>query len=353
MAEKRIHVGVFTEAGGAHLGAYFEALAEIEECENVVLCDPSGESFNAARKALGEKLAAVFQDAGKLLAEAKPELAVVSMEAVNAPPVVRQALKAGCHVFAEKPACVRAADFEELVKLAESEDRHLMLALANRITPSVQRAKQLVGDGVIGDLYGAEIHLVADQARLTRESYHRGWFADRARSGGGHLIWLGIHWLDLSMYLTGNEIREVTGFTANVGGQPIKIEDAAALALRYDNGALGTMTSAYFLDKGYHSHLRLWGSRGWIEYAEWLGTERTPNPLTWYSTAPGHETDGIAKYEGPLEPRGYTPWLRACVRAAAGLETPPITGREGLRVLRTVFAGYEAAEEGKVVGVGG
>ncbi len=352
MAEKSIHVGVFTEAGGAHLDAYFAALSEIEECENVVVCDPSGESFNAARKALGEKLAAVFQDAGKLLAEAKPELAVVSMEAVNSPPVIRRVLEAGCHVFAEKPACVRAADFESLVTLTESKERHLMLALANRITPSVQAAKKLVADGVIGELYGAEIHLVADQTRLTRESYQRSWFADRARAGGGHLAWLGIHWLDLSMHLTGREIREVTGFTANVGGQPLKIEDAAVLALRYDNGALGTMTSAYYLDKGYHSHLRLWGSRGWIEYAEWLGTDRAPNPLTWYSTAPGHETDGVAKYEGPLEPRGYTPCLRACVRAAAGLQGPPITGREGLRVLRTVFAGYEAAETGKAVEIG-
>ncbi|MCB1232205.1 MAG: Gfo/Idh/MocA family oxidoreductase [Verrucomicrobiae bacterium] len=351
MAEKRIHVGVFTEAGGAHLGAYFEALAEIEECENVVVCDPSGDAFNSARKALGEKLAGVYGDPGKLLAEARPELAMVSMEAVNAPPVIRRALEAGCHVFAEKPACVNALDFETLVKLAESKDRLLMLALANRITPSVQFAKKLIADGTIGALYGAEIHLVADQTRLTRESYHSTWFADRKRAGGGHLIWLGIHWLDLSMYLTGNSIHEVCGFTANVGGQPIMAEDAAALALRYDNGALGTMTSAYFLDKGYHSHLRLWGSQGWIEYAEWLGTERTPEPLRWYSTAPNHKTDGIASYGGPLEPRGYTPWLRACVRAAAGLEKPPITGREGLRVLRTVFAGYEAAEQGRVVTV--
>lgn len=351
MAEKRIFVGVFTEAGGAHLGAYFDALAEIEECESVVLCDPSGESFPAARKALGEKLAAVFQDAGKLLAEAKPDLAVVSLEAVNSPPVIRKALEAGCHVFAEKPACVRATDFEPLVKLAESQDRHLMFALANRITPAVRHARELVTKGVIGDLYGAEMHLVADQSRLKSESYHQGWFADRARAGGGHLIWLGIHWLDLSMHLSGREIREVCGFTANIGGQPIRIEDAATLALRYDNGALGTMTSAYYLDKGYHSHLRLWGSAGWIEYSEWLGTERHPTPLTWYSTAPAHRTEGIANYEGPLEPRGYTPWMRACVRAAAGLDKPPITGRECLRVLRTIFAGYEAAETGRVVTV--
>ncbi len=353
MPESTINVGVFTEAGGAHLEAYFEALAEIGECANVVLCDPSGDSFSTARKLLGEKLAGVYQDPAKVLAEARPELAVVSLEAVNSPPVIDLALEAGCHVFAEKPACVRVADFEALVKKAEAGKRHLMLALANRITPSVRHARKLIADGVIGDLYGAEIHLVADQTRLKSETYHRSWFADRARAGGGHLVWLGLHWLDLSMHLTGREIAEVCGFTGNVGGQPIKVEDAAALALRYDNGALGTMTSAYYLDKGYHSHLRLWGSGGWLEYAEWLGRDRTPQPLTWYSHAKGHETDGVASYEGPLEPRGYTPWLRACVRAAAGLGEPPITGADGLRLLRTVFGAYEAAETGRVVTVRG
>lgn len=349
MKDESIDVGVFTNAGGAHLGAYFAALAEIEECENVVLCDPSGESAAVARKVLGEKLAGVYASPEKVLAEARPGLAVVSVEAVQAPAIIDRVLDAGCHVFAEKPACVRAEDFSRLAAKAKAADRHLMLALANRITQSVQKAKSLVEAGAIGKLFGAEIHLVADQTRLTGKRYQQSWFADRERSGGGHLAWLGLHWLDLSMYLSGEELVEVTGFTANVGGQPIRIEDAAALALRFENGALATMTSGYFLDKGYHSHLRLWGSKGWIDYAEWLGTERNSNPLRWYSIADGVATEGVASYEGPFDPRGYTPWLRACVRAAAGLEDPPITGTEGLRVLNAVFGAYRSAESGTAI----
>lgn len=349
MKVNSIDVGVFTDSGGAHLGAYLAALAEIEECNNVVLCDPSGESVAAARMTLGEKLAGVYESPAKVLAAARPGLGVVSVEAVQAPPIIDQLLEADCHVFAEKPACIRSEDFAPLVEKAKAGNRHLMLALANRITPSVQKAKSLVEAGAIGNLYGAEIHLVADQTRLTRERYHQSWFADRERAGGGHLAWLGLHWLDLAMHITGRELAEVTGFTANVGGQPIQIEDAAALALRFDNGALGTMTSGYYLDKGYHSHLRLWGSAGWIEYAEWLGTERAPDPLRWYSHAEGLATEGIASYEGPFDPRGYTPWLRACVRAAAGLGEAPISGGEGLRILNVVFGAYQSAESGKAV----
>lgn len=343
-----VTVAVLTHEGGAHLDAYFEALAAIDEVENVLLCDPSGASAALAGKVLGEKLGAVFGDPATLFSGERPDLALVSVEAVQGPPLIRRALESGCHVFAEKPACVRAADFEPLVRLAEAKGRHLMLALANRVTPAVREVRRLVETGRIGRIYGVELHLVADQTRLTRPAYHRGWFADRDRAGGGHLAWLGIHWLDLAMHLSGSAIREVCGFQTIVGGQPLRAEDSAVLALRFDNGMLGTMTSGYYLDKGYHSHLKMWGSQGWLEYTEWLGLERNPKPLRLYSTAEG-AASGIVTPELPLEPKGYTPALREAVRAAAGAAKPFITGAEGLRVLRAVFGLYEAAETGRTV----
>ncbi len=350
MPDPSIPVGIVTEKGGAHLSAYIQALRDTEECSNVVLCDPSGQSFEMAKSILGEKLSAVYRDLDKMLTSAKPVMALVSMEAVNAPPVLDQLLDAGCHIYAEKPACVRADDLEPLVIKAEEKNLHLLFAFANRITPAVQKMKALLDDGLIGDLYSAEMHLVADQTRLKSESYHKSWFADRSRAGGGHLIWLGIHWLDLSMHLSGQKIVEVAGFSGIVGGQPLKIEDSAAFALRYSNGATGTVNSGYYLDRGYHSHLRLWGSDGWIEYGEHLGG-RTSVPLRWYSNK--EPKKGVIEYSGEMEPKGYTPWVRSCVRTCAGLEkTPPVTGRDALRVLKTVFACYQANETGKSIKTG-
>ena len=117
-----------------------------------------------------------------------------------------------------------------------------MLALANRSNSEILAARELIHSGKLGKIYGLEMHLVADQTRLTRPDYHRQWFAQRSRSGGGHLIWLGIHWLDLAMFLTDATISSVCGFTANVGGQPIDIEDSAAATLQFSNGTLGTLT---------------------------------------------------------------------------------------------------------------
>ena len=63
-ASAKVKVGLITHAEGAHLSAYFPALAEAEEVESVALSDPSGDTIAAARKALGSKLASTYSDPG-------------------------------------------------------------------------------------------------------------------------------------------------------------------------------------------------------------------------------------------------------------------------------------------------
>ncbi len=338
---KTITVAVLTNETGAHLGAYFPALSSSVEAKRVVLGDPSGQASAAAKRGLGAKLGAVYRSHAELLATEKPALALVSVESQAAPAVIRQALEAGCHVFAEKPACVKAEDFAELVRLADSKHLHLMLALANRTNPEVQAARKLIADGEIGKLYGVELHIIADQTRLKSPAYHKRWYARKARAGGGHLAWLGIHWLDLATYLAGTHATRVTGFTANVGGQPIDVEDSAAVVFQYANGTLGTLTSGYYLDRGYHTHIKIWGSQGWLQLEGVAG-----KGLTWQSWKPGAKS-GVQHWEGSPEPRGYTPFVQAAVRAAAGLSAPPISSQDSLRALQSVYGLYQAQATGR------
>ncbi len=340
-----IPVAILTHAGGPHLDAYFSALAASPEVGEVSLADPSGSTFAAALKALGPKLKATGKDVAAVLREAKPTMALVTMEAGLAPAAIDAALEQGCHVLAEKPACVRAADFEPLVRKAEGKHLHLMLAFANRLLPQAREAKRLVSEGRFGKLYGIEIHLVADQTRLKNAGYRQSWMGQKARAGGGHFTWLGIHWLDLAQFITGTEVEAVAGFSGNVGGQPLDVEDANAAALRFSNGMLGTMTSGYYLDRGYHQHIKLWGEHGWLEL-----NEQNEVPLRWYSTA-DPKVSGVQNFTPPKEPGGYTPFVHACVRASAGLQAPPVTGREGLRVLDAIYAFYEAAKAGQTKSV--
>ena len=293
--------------------------AEADEVVAVSLSDPGGNNVADAREALGEKLGAVYDGPADLVRQEEPAMALVSMEAALAPPAIEIALEAGCHVMAEKPACVRIEDFERLHDLAKSNGLHLMLALANRLNPEAREARKLIRDGKMGRIYGVEAHLIADQTRLTRPAYHDTWYAKKSRGGGGHLIWLGIHWLDLTTFLTDSDVVEVTGFTAMVGGQPLDVEDSAAIAMKFKNGALGTMTSGYYLDRGYHSHIKIWGSHGWLEIRRHGGL-----PLTWYSrTDQDPRIHRVDQFPGPS---GYTPFVKACVRRAPALRnhhSPP------------------------------
>ena len=340
MANK-IKVGLITHAAGAHVGAYLQALAAAEQCAAVVLADPDGRWDEEARHVLGDKLKHVVRGHTELLDEHRPQMVLVTMEAGLAPPVIDAALESNCHVFAEKPSCVRIEDFFPLANKADAKHRHLMLALANRVNPEIVAARNIIQSGQIGKLYGLEMHLVADQTRLTRPSYHQQWFALKDRSGGGHLIWLGIHWLDLAMHMTDASIVEVAGFTANVGGQPIDIEDSAVAAFRFDNGSLGTITSGYYLDRGYHSHIKIWGATGWIHVEP-----MKDQPLSWYTTQ-GDQAGVVQIWEGSKEPRGYTPFVREAIRACADMTDPPISNAHSRRALNTVFAIYSAAANGR------
>jgi len=281
-----------------------------------------------------------------MLREINPQMALVTLEAYHSPEPIKVALEHSCHVLAEKPACVHPEDFQRLVEVADSKNLHLMLALANRIAPPVRKARELVDSGFLGKLYGADLYLVADQTRLTKSEYHRSWFASKEKAGGGFLIWLGIHWLDLIQLVSGNRIQQVCGFARNVGAQPIPVEDAAVLALSFEKGMVGTLNCGYYLDRGYQSHIALWGSLGWLRL-----NLVEDSPLQWYSTHDG-APQGIQSFPYKPNTRDYAPFVQASIDCIRGKEAAPITGAEGLHVLKVISALYRAAEERRTQTVG-
>src|ERR1700730_7047132 len=95
----KIKVGLLTHAGGSHIDFYLAALAATDECQEVVLADPDAKWEAAARRVLRKKLTHVSRDVAQMLADHRPEMALVTMEARLAPPVIEAALDAGCHVF--------------------------------------------------------------------------------------------------------------------------------------------------------------------------------------------------------------------------------------------------------------
>jgi predicted dehydrogenase len=106
------------------------------------------------------------------------------------------------------------------------------------------------------------------------------------------------------------------------------------------------MTSGYYVDKGYHSLLKIWGSAGWIE----LRRHGADTPLAWYSNTAG-KVRQLATL--PAGGNSYETFVRHAVRSATGLEQPVVSTSESQRALSIVFAIYKSAASGQSQRVAG
>ena len=341
-------VAVITSPTGTmHVSGFLEILAALPEVSKVALVTDGADDIEAHAQAhLGARLVGTFADTDSLFAAFQPDLAIVSLEPRTAPEAITSCLRHGSHVLAEKPACLQWEDFAELAALADAQQRNVGLAFAARGFPFLQDAQSLVASGTLGKLYGVDTYFIADQTRVQQAEWQASWFSQKAYAGGGHLMWLGIHYVDLLHHLTGQRIVEVAGLTAVVGGAPIDTEDAAVAVLRFEDGMVGTLTSAYYLDRNKQSHLHLWGSEGWLR-----GRPNDWESLEWYST---HSAERSApyrtiRYDAPTDDAAPTYYglVRAAVRGALGLEAHPVATAEALHVLKVVHAIYRAAETGQ------
>jgi predicted dehydrogenase len=351
-----IHVVLVVNDAAAHWQGYRDRLAAADDAASVSVAAPAGERRDSITTALGAKVRTVSEDANELLATESPQLAVITLPPLDAPPIIDAALEVGAHVLVEKPACVVDTVFEPLAKKAVERERHLMLAFAGSQQPVVRDAARIIRhEEQLGSLYGVTAHYIADQTRVRdieqlerRTGSSTTWFFKKSQGGGGHLSWLGIHFIDMLHVVTGHDIVEVSAMTNVAGGQPIDVEDSAVLTMRYDDGMLASLTSAYYLDQhdiadDKQSLFKVWGEHGWLEMDPHEG-----GPLAWYSSRPeyanqprrtiGYDSDFID---------GYGTLMREAIRAAAGPDAPPTDALDGLQSLRVVHAAYRSAASGQ------
>ena len=336
-------VALVMRSESRHRALYLEALRDLPSVSEVVIADPEGGTFDEARQTVHNKPMRTYTSLDAMLQAESPAMAIVTASGAESPGLIRPLLEAGVPVMAEKPACVDPDGFAALVELAERKHVELMLALANRINPWVEDARRIVRSQGIGKLYAVRGLRLADQTRIWSPG-RRDWTFRRAEAGGGHLIWCGIHWLDLVLFITGDRIVEVQAMTPNVGGAPIDVEDLALVNFQFASGAHGSLVSGYLLDAGYQLDLTCWGSDGWVC---WGAGDRFD--LKWHGRQAGPDERFDRRFEYSSPWCDYTPWVRETLRASLGEIDPPITGGEGLAVLRVIFAAYEAARTGRTV----
>ena len=162
------------------------------------------------------------------------------------------ALDAGLHVFCEKPDAVSVDEAERMREAAERNNRHLMVMRNNRHRATAKYLKQYIADGKMGDIYCGR----CGWQRRRGIPGKGGWFTTKAQSGGGPLIDLGVHMIDLAIWLMGNPTPvSVSGCTytkfansdlsdsvnSDFGEKKadgtFDVEDLAMGFIRFDNGA--------------------------------------------------------------------------------------------------------------------
>ncbi|HVX43473.1 MAG TPA: Gfo/Idh/MocA family oxidoreductase [Mycobacteriales bacterium] len=189
----------------------------------------------------------------------------------------RAALLAGAHVLVEKPFAVTGRDAWSLVDLAARLDRHLVVSFGYNYRPIFTAAEELLSEPGIGELESLMISMssVTRDLLMNRGAYPRAapeaqpdaaTWTDPALSGGGYGQAQLSHALGVALQLTGIRAREVFSFMRT---PPVELADA--IAVRYDNGAVGTVagTSAHLGFEGNRDqlHIRMVGDRGHLDLA--------------------------------------------------------------------------------------
>lgn len=113
-------------------------------------------------------------------------------------PVTAEALRAGLHVHCEKPAAPTSEEVQRMIDARNASGKQLMIGLNNRFTPHTQFVKNYIDSGAMGELY-----FVKCGWQRRNGLPHSGWFTNRQQSGGGPLIDLGVHYIDLALYFMG------------------------------------------------------------------------------------------------------------------------------------------------------
>lgn len=237
-----------------------EAIAQSGAAEVVAIADPAAEA--AARAAEAAPGAVRVETLEELLALGVEGVVIATPSALHAEQAVA-ALEAGAAVFCQKPLARSAAEVERVVAAARAADRLLGVDLSYRYTAGVRAVRDLVRGGELGEIYAVDL--------VFHNAYgpDKGWFYDARLSGGGCVMDLGIHLVDLALWmLEGSRVAEVTS-RLYAGGEVIRggegrVEDYAVAQLTLEGGAVARLACSWKLPAGRDAVIEatFYGTRG-------------------------------------------------------------------------------------------
>lgn len=337
-----------------------------EEWEITALCDIEPAKAEKAKAQYGLDSAYVTDDYRQLVAD--PELDVIHVCTPNNShrEITVAALEAGKHVLCEKPMAITGEDARIMAETARATGKKLTIGYQNRFRPDTQFLRKAVDEGRLGDIYVGRAYAVRRRGVPTW-----GVFRDKEKQGGGPLIDLGGHALDLTLWYMGKyDVDYVVGATfdklrdkteGNLGGPwdpaDITVEDSAFGFVKMTDGSVVTLDASWALNvsSSREGCTTLCGTEGGAEIASVNGDY----VATLNGVAGGQlvqlEPEAKAGYFGVTGGGGDGPGVleaRAWHAAITGDTDPVVTADQACRVTEILEAVYQSAETGKAVHFG-
>ena len=346
MEQKRIALIGCGGMGTHHLRSY----QSIPDAKIVAICDIyPGRAEDRVAKYAPDALA--FTDYHDVLALEDLDAVDICTPNYLHSIIAVEALNRGLHVFCEKPDAVNVEEALKMKAAAEKNGRVLMVMRNNRYAPESQYLKKYIEDGNMGEIYAGR----CGWQRRRGIPGKGGWFTTKAQSGGGPLIDLGVHMIDLAIWLMGNPTPvAVSGSTyckfadsdmsdsvnSNFGDKmadgTFDVEDLAMGFIRFDNGAC--LQIEFSWASNVEKEKKLVELRGTKAGASW------PD-LKIFTEEYGSTVDVIPAVR-PKEFDGHGRNLAHFVEVLQGKAEPAFVPQQGVNMIRILRAMYESAEKG-------
>jgi len=336
-------IGAGWAARNVHLPGFKTAGAEV-----VAICDVNETPANTLAAKYG--IPKVYTDWREMIEREKPDAVSVCLPNVLHREPTLFALSSGAHVLCEKPLATSVAEAREMFDAASKAGRTLMAGQSWRFDAGSRAIRRVVDAGELGEIYYGEATALRRMGIPTWGLFHQ-----KQYSHGGALLDVGVHMLDLAIWLMNNPdpVRVSAQTAAKFGKRPeiarmfrgawepqkFDVEDFAVALVHFANGA------TLLLRTSWATHIE--AERFNVRV---LGTDAgvTTVPPVVYRNREGIPADEQLRV---VPSSHYEREMAHWVRVVAGDQEPIVTPRETMNVQRIIEAAYHSAAEGREVAV--
>ncbi|HCN61386.1 MULTISPECIES: Gfo/Idh/MocA family protein [Mammaliicoccus] len=353
-----LNVGIIG-CGGIANGKHLPSLQKISEVNIVAFCDIEIEKAQVAAEQYGTNDAKVYENYKLLLENDDIDVIHVCTPNSSHKALTVASLDAGKHVMCEKPMAKTTEEAKEMIEAAKRNGKKLTIGYQNRFRPDSQYLRKATQRGDLGDIYYGKAQAIRRRAVPTW-----GVFLDEEKQGGGPLIDIGTHALDLTLWMMDNyEPESVMGSTfhklgkkenaANAWGpwdpKKFTVEDSAFGFIKMKNGSTIILESSWALNslEVDEAKCALSGTEGGADMKDGLRIHGEEFGSL-YTTNVELENKGVDFYEGETVDEAEVE-ARSWIDSIVNDTEPVVKPEEAMVITQILEALYQSAKTGKAV----